>query len=168
LRFRPRFAQKIATGVIQLPWAWYLSWLVPLSTSSLGLYSRRYSIFSALRYFFRCYSSRATVPPGIRPGPSDPFCYNHPPFRIRRPVESSNQLKYHQDLLFWPHPIRLVLTVPYTTSVRSVPTVPVPGICAHTRPPTYRWHLRPRARAHARILMPVCGVKPRESALIPL
>ena len=56
------------------------------------------------------------------------------PLRTRRPRRVPDQPKY-QDLLSWPRPIRLVLTVPCATSVRPVPTVPVRCPClAHTRP----------------------------------
>ena len=75
--------------------------------------------------------------------------------RIRRPRRVPDQPKY-QDLLSWPRPIRLVLTIPCATSMRPVPTVPVRRPCLA------------RARAHARALLPACGVKPQESALIPL
>ena len=51
MRFRPRFAQKVTTGVIQLPWAWYLSWAGFTSTLSMGLKGTAP----------RCYSSIATV-----------------------------------------------------------------------------------------------------------
>ena len=104
MRFRPRFAQKVATGVIQLLWAWYLSWSGLNSTLSTGLNSRRYSS----------------------------GYYNHPP-RTRRPRRVPDQPKYHQNLLSWPRPIRLVLTVPCTTSVRPVPMVPVPRPCVQCR-----------------------------------
>ena len=134
-------------------------------------------------YFYSQYGTkgrRATVACCYsNPGPSGVWprsvLLQSIPLRTRRPRRVPDQPKYHQDLLSWPRPIRLVLTVPCTTSVRPVPTVPAPRpcvqcrrICAHTRPPTCRWHLRPRARDHARALMSVCGVKPRESALIPL
>ena len=90
------------------------------------------------------------------------------PLGFDAPVESSNQLKYHQDLLYWLRPIRLVLTVPCATFVRPVPTVPVRRPCLARARPHALASAPPRARAHARALLPVCGVKPRESALIPL
>ena len=84
------------------------------------------------------------------------------PLRTRRPRRVPDQPKYHQDLLSWPRPIRLVLTVPCTTSVRPVPTVPVPRPCVQCRrildarasAPT---RARPHAGGicdHAPVLMP--------------
>ena len=89
------------------------------------------------------------------------------PLRTRRPRRVPDQPKY-QDLLSWPRPIRLVLTIPCATSVRPVPTVPVRRPCLARARPHALASAPPRARAHARALLPVCGVKPRESALIPL
>ena len=90
------------------------------------------------------------------------------PLRTRRPRRVPDQPKYQQDLLSWPRPIRLVLTVPCAMSVRPVPTVPVRRPCLARARPHALASAPPCARAHARALMPICGVKPRESALIPL
>jgi len=91
-------------------------------------------------------------------------CYNHP-LRTRRPRRVPDQPKY-QDLLSWTRPIRLVLTVSCATSVRPVPMVPVRRPCLARARPHALASAPPRARAHARALLPVCGVKPRETALI--
>src|SRR6185312_4752165 len=72
------------------------------------------------------------------------------PLRTRRPRRVPDQPKYHQDLLSWPRPIRLVLTVPCTMSVRPVPTVPVPRPCVQCRRiPDARASVPTRARPHA-------------------
>jgi len=89
--------------------------------------------------FFRRYSSRATVTQDSARPIWPVGCYNHPPFRIRRPrriIEPAYpyRTKDH-DILSWPRPIRLVLTVPCATSVYPVPMVPVRRPClARTRP----------------------------------
>ena len=92
--------------------------------------------------FFRHYSSQATVTRDSARPIWPVGCYNHP--RIIEPAYPYGTKD--QDLLSWPRPIRLVLTVPCATSVRPVPTVPVRrpclarapstclGICAPTRP----------------------------------
>ena len=115
------------------------------------------------------YSTRATVPPSATV--SARHCSHgllqSSPLRTRRPRRVPDQPKY-QDLLSWPRPIHLVLTVPCATSVHPVPTVPVRRPCLARARPHALASAPSRARAHARALLPVCGVKPRESALIPL
>ena len=161
----------------------YLNWSGSQSVFSMGQFPRVNSV--ATLQYPTSYSTRATVT-DIRPGPirlqypraTVLRCYStgptlflpsatvparhcshgllqSSPLRTRRPRRVPDQSKY-QDLLSWPRPIRLVLTVPCTTSVHPVPTVPVRRPCLA------------RARAHARALLPACGVKPRESALISL
>ena len=119
-----------------------------------GTKSRRYSTYTVLANL-----ARPTLARGL---------LQSSPLRTRHPRRVPDQPKYHQDLLSWPRPIRLVLTVPCATSVRPVPTVPVRRPCLARARPHALASAPPRARAHARALLPVCGVKPRESALIPL
>ena len=78
-----------------------------------------------------CYSSMSLQYPG--PNGIWPVLLQSSPLRTRRPRRVPDQPKYHQDLLSWPRPIRLVLTVPCATSVRPVPTVPVPRPCVQCR-----------------------------------
>ena len=121
------------------------------------------TILPSLQYFFG-----ATVAPGFGPAHLARSVTITHPLGFDAPVESSIQLKYHQDLLSWPRPIRLVLTVPCATFMRPVPTVPVRRPClARTRP-----HAGGICD-HAPVLMPahLCPyvpVKLRELALIPL
>ena len=63
-----------------------------------------------------------------------------------------------QDLFSWSRPIRLVLTIPYATSVGSLSAA---HVCVRPHMPVAS--VSPRAqRAHVRTLLPVRGVKPRE------
>ena len=57
-----------------------------------------------------------------------------------------------------PRPIRLVLTIPCTTSVGSLPTAHM-CVCPHMPVASVSPHAQ---RAHVRALLPVRGVKPRE------
>ena len=145
---RPRFAQKYRSGINKLPRARYLNWSGSQSTSSMGLSLCRYS---------SCYSNSEFGPAHLAH-----WLLQSSPLRTRRPRQVPDQPKYHQDLLSWPRPIRLVLTVPCTTSVRPVPTVPVPRPCVQCRRildarasvPT---RTRPHASGicdHAPVLMP--------------
>ena len=81
----------------------------------------------------RCYSTATVLANLARP--TNPWAVTIIPLRTRRPRRVPDQPKYHQNLLSWPRPIRLVLTV---SSVRPVPAHPR---CPRTDPP--------RARAHA-------------------
>ena len=63
-----------------------------------------------------------------------------------------------QDLLSWPRPIRLVLTISCAMSVGSLPA---DHVCVRPHMPVVS--VSPRAqRAYVRALLPVRGVKPRE------
>ena len=103
----------------------------------------------------RCYSTTTVLANLARP--TNPWAVTIIPLRTRRPRRVPDQPKYHQDLLSWPRPIRLVLTVSCTTSVRPVPTVPVPRPCVQCR-------RIPDARAltrHAPVHMPVASATTR-------
>ena len=111
-------------------------------------------------YFYSQYGTkgrRATVAcfysnlSHLASGPAHgPVLLQSPPLSTRRPRRVPDQPKYHQDLLSWPRPIRLVLTVPCTTSVRPVPTVSVPRPCVQCRRiPDARASVPTRARPHA-------------------
>ena len=50
LRFRPRFAQKVRTGVTSFTGTGYLSWFNSLSVSSLGLKEQSRDATVAVRY----------------------------------------------------------------------------------------------------------------------
>ena len=131
MRFRPRFAQKDCNRSYSTPRD------RPFKLARLSLASQYGTIVAIV--FFRRYSSRATVTQDSARPIWPVGCYNHPPFRIRRPrriIEPAYpyRTKDH-DILSWPRPIRLVLTVPCATSVRPVPTVPVRRPClARARP----------------------------------
>ena len=141
MRFRPRFAKGCNWSYsTTLGLVFKLVW-VPFNFQ-YGTKSRRYSTASVLANLARPSLTRGLL--------------QSSPLRTRRPRRVPDQPKY-QDLLSWPRPIRLVLTVPCTTSVRPVPTVPVPRPCVQCRASPMPAHLCPHTPAH----MPVASATTR-------
>ena len=76
MRFRPRFAQKVRTGVTSFPQTGYLNWFNSFSVFSLGLKELSRGATVAVRYSNTC-------------GPVGPWAVTISPVRIQRPRRTS-------------------------------------------------------------------------------